>query len=211
MRALGFMVADKNMEACLHGLLGRDRWHLSIGCAPVNIDEEDVIVAAGHNDPGLFARGAELLRPFAGIYQRMVVMIDADWDGSPGTQTIQQCISRHLTNAGWSNDSGLAVVLDPEVDAWLWTRTDHTAKCLGWATWPALEGPLAAAGLWTANQPKPPRPKEAAAWALRLQREPRSSLVYRRLTETVGLGRCTDPAFVSLRDALRRWFPPEGP
>ncbi|MDX9723313.1 MAG: hypothetical protein RBU37_21355 [Myxococcota bacterium] len=209
MRALGFLVADKNMEACLHGLLGRDGWHQSLGCAPVDVGERDVFVAAGHSDPGLYAHGAELLRPFQGSYEHMVVMIDAEWSGSPGVDDIQRNISSHLSRAGWSGGRGLALVLNPEVDVWLWTRTEHTARCLGWRSWSSLCAALEDAGWWTAEQSKPPRPKEAAEWALRKVREPRSSRIYRRLAETVGLSRCNDPAFVALRDAFRRWFPPD--
>ncbi len=210
MRDLGFLVADKNMEACLHGLFGRGGWQRSLGCGPVAVAATDIHVAAGHHDPGLYARGDALLRPFGGKYAHMVMMIDAQWDGSPGAQAIKGRIDSHLGAAGWSQGNGLALVLDPEVDVWLWTRTDHTAKALGWGRWNDLEGPLATQAWWTPDQAKPPRPKEAAEWALRQRRKPRSSLVYRRLAESVGLGRCADGAFVALRDALRRWFPLEG-
>jgi len=210
MRDLGFLVADKNMEACLHGLFGRDGWRRSIRCGRVDVASTDVHVAAGHNDPGLYARGDELLRPFVGKYLHMVIMVDAEWEGSPGAQVIRARVDRHLTAAGWSDRKGLALVLEPEVDVWLWTRTDHTAKALGWERWSELDGPLATQALWAQGQAKPPRPKEAAEWALRQRRKPRSSLVYRRLAESVGLGRCTDEAFLTLKNALCRWFPLEG-
>lgn len=207
MRDLGFLVADKNIEACLHGLLEREDWHLSIGCAPVDVALDDVKVAAGQNDPGLYTRGADLLSPFSKRYRRMVVMLDSEWDGSPGPEGIEAQIKGHLSAAGWSHGTSLAVVLTPEVDVWLWTRTDHTARALGWARWSALQAPLATEGWWVAEQPKPNRPKEAAEWALRKVRKPRSSFVYKQLARTVGLGRCTDAAFITLRDTLRAWFP----
>ncbi|MCK6575631.1 hypothetical protein L6V77_31640 [Myxococcota bacterium] len=208
MRPLGFMVADKNMEASLLGLFGRDDWHRSMDCAPVDVVQDDVHVASGQADCGLYTRGNELLRPLAGQYEHMVIMVDAEWEGSPGAVLIRKQMAKHLISAGWANDRGLALVFEPEVDVWLWTRTDHTARALGWPNWSALEAALDADARWSASEAKPRRPKELAEWALRHQRKARSSLVYRRVAENVGLGRCTDPAFQRLRDALQRWFPP---
>ncbi len=105
---------------------------------------------------------------------------------------------------------GLALVLDPEVDVWLWTRTDHTARALGWPSWQTLQDVLERDQAWPEGEAKPPRPKETAEWALRQQRKPRSSTVYRQVAQTVGLGRCADPALQALRQTLQRWFPQEG-
>ncbi|TVQ95354.1 MAG: hypothetical protein EA398_17865 [Deltaproteobacteria bacterium] len=207
MRELGFLVADSNMAHSLHGLFGRDGWHLSVGCAAVEVGREDVHTAAGQCDPGLFVRAGELLRPFSARYRRMVVMVDAEWEGSPGAEAIRLRLRKHLEAAGWKEGTGLGLVLDPEVDAWLWTRTDHTARALGWSDWSTLEPALVEGGLWSAEQPKPPRPKEAAEWALRKSRKPRSSMIYEQVAGAVSLQRCGDPALAALRDALRRWFP----
>jgi hypothetical protein len=210
MRPLGFMVADKNMEACVHGLLSRSEWQKSIGCSLVDVAPQDVHVAAGHADPGLYSRGRDLLRPHAGSYEHMVVMVDAEWAGSPDPRSVQMRMREHLNGAGWSDDRSLALVFEPEVDLWLWTKTDHTARALGWPAWSQLDAALAAAGHWPPDAPKPPRPKEAAEWALRRQRKPRSSSVYRDVTANVGLGRCTDASYVALRNALQTWFPQAG-
>lgn len=210
MRTLGFLVADKNMEACLQGLFSRAGWHRSIGCAPVDVAEQDVHVAAGHADPGLYAHGGELLRPFRDKYAHMVVMVDAEWQGSPGPRAIATRLEAHLQSAGWAATHGLALVLDPEVDTWLWARGDHTARAMGWESWNQLHAALTVQKLWPADALKPPRPKEAAEWALRQRRKARSSLVYRRIAESVGLGHCVEPGFASFRKTLKIWFPAEG-
>lgn len=207
MRPLGFLVADKNMEACLLGLFQRDRWWRSVGCAQVDLSQRDIHVAAGSADPGLYSRGAELLRPFSDMYDRMVVMVDAEWSGSPGLQAIQERMRAHLEAAGWRADRALALVFEPEVDLWLWTKTDHTAQALGWPSWRALAPALDTHHWWPAGEPKPPRPKEAAEWALSQKRRPRSSAIYQRITSAIGLKHCVEPAFLSLREALRTWFP----
>ena len=209
MRPLGFFVADKNMEASLRGLFSRSEWHQSIGCTRVDVMPSDVRVASGYADPGLYAHAAELLRSESGIYERIVVMVDAEWEGSPGPLLIKERIRDHIVKAGWHAESGLALVIDPEVDVWLWTRTDHTARALGWPDWRTLKSALEAKSLWLPTSKKPTRPKEAAEWALREKKQARSSIVYQRFASSVGLGRCTDPSFLELRAALQKWFPVE--
>jgi hypothetical protein len=59
------------------------------------------------------------------------------------------------------------------------------------------------------GQVKPARPKEAVEHALNQKRQPRSSSVYRQLSEAVGFNRCTDPAFTELKSTLQQWFPVE--
>lgn len=60
-----FLVADKNMEAMVQGFLLREAFHLSLGCGAFNFDpREDLFVAAGHTDPGLYKKASELTRGF---------------------------------------------------------------------------------------------------------------------------------------------------
>jgi hypothetical protein len=42
------------------------------------------------------------------------------------------------------------------------------------------------------------------------KRQPRSSSVYRQLSQSVGFNRCTDQAFADLKTTLQQWFPLEG-
>ncbi len=209
MRPLLFLVADKNMEYALRGFFERNGWHRSVPCTRFEFDPgRDVRVATGHNDPGLYARADALLRPFHGSYERVVVMIDAHWQGTPGPAAIRKEIERHLRNAGWKEADSLALVLDPEVDVWLWSDSPHAAKALGWRSPSALRSALEAEGWLGTGDAKPKRPKEAAEWALRQRGKPRSSAIYRSITATVSIERCQDPALHTLRATLRRWFPP---
>ena len=54
------LVADSNMAATFRGYFKREKWHLSIGCAPFAIDTSvggDLIVDEGGNDPGVYTKG----------------------------------------------------------------------------------------------------------------------------------------------------------
>jgi len=81
MRDVVFLVADQTMQQVLEGFFGRDQFHRSLGCGAFTIDahvNRDVFTASGLNDPGLYLRGHELLRVYAGTYRHAVVMLDGD-------------------------------------------------------------------------------------------------------------------------------------
>jgi len=209
-----FFVADKNMAAAVGGLLERDQVHRVIGCAQFSFDaRRDIKVAEGQNDPGLFVRANELLRPLRAEYTHAVVIVDEEWNGSPGAALIEQKLSAHLADAGWTAANSLGLCVRPEADVWLWSDSPHSAKVLGWASWDVLRPKLEAQGFLTAGKAKPERPKEAAEWALRNspgKKVPRSSELYRKISSQVSVRRCEDHALIRLLSALRAWFPSEG-
>ncbi|NJL28558.1 MAG: hypothetical protein HC897_12045 [Thermoanaerobaculia bacterium] len=100
-------------------------------------------------------------------------------------------------------------MLDPELEAWLWSDSPHVDSVLGWKDRnPTLRAWLAEQGFLVEGAAKPSQPKEAVEKALRVVRKPRSSALYRQLAERVSFERCTDPAFARFKDVLRGWFGP---
>jgi len=211
-RDLLFYVADGNMKEAIRGFMGRGGLAQRVGCGTITFDARlDIKVAKGQNDPGVFTRGDELLRPFSGEYRHVVVIVDEEWEGSPGASAIHTRLHAHLRAEGWGA-TGLALVVRPEADIWLWTDTDHTANALGWANWTQLSAALREGSWLNDDAIKPERPKEAAEWALKTGPEyiKRSSALYRRVTSRVSASRCTDSAVETLLETLRVWFPAEG-
>lgn len=213
MNDLLFLVADKNMAEAVGGLLERDQIHRIVGCCRFEFDaRRDIKVAAGQNDPGLYVRANELLRPLATDYAHAVVIIDEEWDGSPGADDIERRLGEHLADAGWQEANSLALAVRPEADVWLWSDSPHSAAALGWSSWDALRPALETQGLLATGRTKPERPKEAAEWALRNcgHKAPRSAALYRQVASQVSILRCEDRALARLLNALRAWFPAEG-
>jgi hypothetical protein len=211
MRDCFFLVADKTMEQIIAGVAARDRFYLSLGCCPFDLDpERDVKVAVGKNDPGLYLCAAELLSPWLGEYKHAIVMLDAEWDGAPSAID-QKCeIERRLHQAGWSEDCVAAIVVEPEIDEWLWTGTIHTARALNWQSYEELETFLRSRGFLREGEQKPSRPKEAAQIAIREKRKPFSSAIHRYVAEKVSISRyCVEPGLCRLVETMRRWFPEE--
>lgn len=202
------------MAAAVAGLLERDQLHRIVGCAPFEFDaRRDIKVAEGQNDPGLYIRANELLRPLRAEYAQAVVIVDEEWNGSPGAVEIEKKLREHLDDAGWTHETSLGLVARPEADVWLWSDSPHSATALGWASWDVLRAKLEAQGLLTKGKTKPERPKEAAEWALRHsagKKAPRSSVIYRQVSSKVSIERCEDAALIRLLQALRTWFPAPG-
>lgn len=213
MNDLLFFVADRNMAAAVGGLLERDQIHHIVGCGAFAFDaRRDIKVAEGQNDPGLFTRANELLRPLAADYAHAVVIIDEEWNGSPGAAEIEQKLRAHLDDAGWTAGNSLGLCVRPEADVWLWSDSPHSATALGWTSWDVLRPRLEQEGLIGGGRAKPERPKEAAEWALRNspgKRVPRSSALYRQVSSQVSVQRCEDDCLMRLFNALRAWFPAE--
>lgn len=112
-----------------------------------------------------------------------------------------------MSAAGWKGNAA-AIVIDPELENWVWGHSPHVATALGWTDkeqgireWLLEEEFLA-----EATQAKPSRPKEAMEAVLRHVRRPRSSAIYRAIASTVSLAGCNDPSFVKFRQALHGWF-----
>ncbi|MFV8752117.1 methylation-associated defense system protein MAD4 [Nannocystaceae bacterium ST9] len=204
-----FFVADADMREAISGFLGRASVDRVIGCRRFDFDARRDIKVANEHDPGLYTRANELLRPFAGTYRHVVLVIDEDWGGSPGAERIRERLDEHLTEIGWPPPEGLGLVVQPEVDIWLWSDSPHSATAMGWRSWDELRPALTTEGWLNEGQVKPEQPKEAAEWALRKRQIRRSPALYRKIAEAVSIRRCEDRAVECLLETLRRWFPAE--
>jgi hypothetical protein len=116
-------------------------------------------------------------------------------------------VEQRLATNGWA-DRARAIVIDPELESWVWSKSPEVDKALGWAGHvPALRPWLTQNGWLHESEAKPARPKEAMDAALRVVRRPRSSAIFRELAERVSFRRCTDAAFGKLITTLQTWFP----
>lgn len=121
---------------------------------------------------------------------------------------LEQEVERRLSSSGWE-DRAAAVVIDPELEIWVWNDSPHVEAVLGWDTGTSsLRDWLRQKGWLAEGTSKPTQPKRAVEEALRISRKPRSSAIYQQLAQRVSIDRCVDPSFVRLRQILTRWFSP---
>jgi hypothetical protein len=200
-RDIMFLLADGGMEQVLRGFLGRDQFHRSLGCGKFEFDPAQDVIVAATKDPGVYGTAHELLRPYERTHQRAVVIVDADWSGSPGAAAIEEHISQRMA-CRWQEFA--VIVIAPELEAWIMNENAHLARIFRCPE--NYRQILQQAGCWPNNLPKPPRPKEALE---HLKKHHKVRVVYadfRKLVAVMSVTQCQDPAFNKLRDHLRVWF-----
>jgi hypothetical protein len=196
------LAADKNMELAVRGLLSTRA--PALGIRKVSFDT----FSHPERDPGCRLKSHEFLRGLAASYAHSIVLFDRDGCGAGGRSRaeLETEVAAQLETSGWANRAAV-VVLDPELEVWVWAQSPHVEQVLGWrGTAQGLRLRLVERGFWNAGEDKPHAPKEAVEYALWLARKPRSSAIYQRLAETVTLAGCADEAFSKLRSTLSSWF-----
>ena len=216
-RPIIFLVADKNMNEVFKTFLQRDQFHRSLGCGGFEFDEKRDLVRHPRKDPGVYNEAHVFLRPYLATHERAVVVLDAEWDGSPGSQTIHDDISGRLAAERWEEFA--VIVIDPELENWIWvTQTqpdssigvhDLVVSSFNYRSDQPLKEFLQERDNWREDIEKPKQPKEAVEKVLRLTNTPRSSALYRKIVCRASVTGCVDPAFQELVAVLRQWFPLE--
>lgn len=210
MRDCVFLVADKNMEATFVGFLTRDRFYESLGIRPFDFDaDRDIIVDTGGNDPGIYNRGPELIRPYQQEYHYAVIVLDNDWSGSPGVDAIERHITENMLKTGWNWENFVVIVIDPELEVWILQDNQNVKDACRFKEDISLREWLTSRQLWDANTPKSKDPKQAIETILKTSKTPRSANIYKQIASKVSVKKCIDPAFQKLCSQLQVWFPPD--
>ena len=196
------VVADTHMLASIETLLQKRQRDLGIEMAAFQVRRHP------DSDPGCRLTTVEEVRDALGDFDRLLVIFDYDGCGSTEPpEEIEKKVEADLARNGWKGRSK-AIVIVPELESWIWGRSEGAARALHWRRgFTALRAWLAEKGLWPPANPKPPDPKKAAEQVLRLRREKLDADFYRDLASHADFRDCRDPAFCALRDTLRDWYP----
>jgi len=198
---LVILAADKNIEYMLRGVLSRPQ---ALNVEPLVCD----FFIHPEHDPGCLLKGVSFLGSFVNIYSHALILFDREGCGQEKLEreTLENNLEADLANSGWGNRAS-AIVLDPELEVWVWSDSPHVEVALGWKDkQPNLKSWLVDKGFLKAQDIKPDRPKEAMEVALREARKPRSSAIYQELARSVSFNRCSDLSFLKLRTTLENWF-----
>lgn len=195
------LVADSDMKAAIEQLFERPK---SLGTR----DFKFKVLKHQKHDPGCFKNSEEILDLYCSDTEHALVILDYDWGGVPASNgselegKLEQSLNKRYEE-GWAK----AVVIEPELEAWVFSTSPHVAKILGWPSNQDLRSFLTSSDLWMPEEPKPNDPKVALETALRRRQIPRSPSIYRQLAERVSTRSCTDRSFVRLKSLLKGWFP----
>lgn len=199
-RDLVALIADKNIEGALRGLLSRPQ---ALGLREISCD----LYVHPERDPGCRLRAHHFLKPFAHRYAHALVVFDREGSGRDEAErtALERQVEGLLSSSGW-DDRAAAVVIDPELEVWVWNDSPHVERALDWSGGISLREWLMQKGWLREGATKPAQPKTAVEEALRLAHRPRSSSMYHELARRVSTDRCVDPAFLKLRQTLAGWF-----
>ncbi len=198
------LVADQDMLFSVRGLLLRCA---SFGVRHVSFD----IYPHPEHDPACLLQSHNFLRSFSNSHTHALVMFDREGCGKEdlARQELETRVEKLPAQNGW-DDRAAAIVLDPELEIWVWTNSPQLEIILGWqGRQPTLRSWLINQGFSNDLLAKPNQPKEALKKALRLRDKKPSSSIFRQLAESLSLDTCTDLAFAKFRETLKRWFPLE--
>lgn len=192
------LVPDKNTEHAVRAVLEREH---SLGIRKIAFD---ILVDPGR-DGGVRLRGAQILQAQAGRYHHGGLIFDYEGSGAnTAPMDLETQIDQQL-NATWGLKAK-AIVIEPEVDTWMWGAETHIKEVIGWDAEVGIRDWLRARGFVFTPDQKPVRPKEALEAVFREAKAPRSSAHYSSIASRLSLRNCTDPAFIRLRSALQSWF-----
>lgn len=195
------LVADKQMEFAVKGLLNRSQ-ALQIRAIQYEIYQHPL------RDSGCRFRSAVFLQPFVNLYDRALVMFDKKGCGQEEKTRIEleKAVEDDLSASGW-DDRAAVIVIDPELENWVWADSPHVDFVLGWqAKKPNLRSWLQTQGFLQMGQSKPFSPKKAMKEALRIAQKAQSAAIFYELAQRASIKQCSDPAFLKFKAILAEWF-----
>lgn len=202
-RDLLILVADLDMDQTFRGILERNQ---ALDISNINFD----IRRHPRRDSGCRTGAVDFLRSFLRTYRHALVVFDRHGSGSmDAREVLRDEVEAGLRNNGWEGRAR-AIVIDPELETWVWSNSEVIPEVLGWnGNLASLRQWLRDQGYWPTDTNKPPDPKAAMKRVMYKTRTRRSSRKFYELATRVSLVRCQDPAFHDLRTTLQTWFPVE--
>lgn len=118
------LTADKNTEYGIRGLLSRSA---SFGVRSIQLD----IFVHPHHDPGCAREAQDFLRPFLRYYRHALVMFDSVGSGREtlSAEALSAEVRGRIAASGWG-DRAEVIVLDPEIEVWVFPTSGQVERCL---------------------------------------------------------------------------------
>lgn len=206
MKELAILLADKDAEAALKGLLKRSA---ALGICPLPENTYDVFVHPLH-DHACYFRAHEYMRRCLSTHHRLLVIFDYHGCGAEhqfSSIEAEKNVEKELSRCGWENRC-CAIAIDPELEIWVWSDSPHVEIELGWrGKQTSIREWLVQKSLLEPHEAKPKDPKKAMKAILKEAHKPLSSAIFGDLAKNVGFSSCVDRAFLKFKETLQRWFP----
>jgi len=208
-RPLVILVADGTMRAVFQAFFKRSRFFDTLECAQFDFDpKSEVFNDPLHTDGGVHKRCDELLRGYQRTHERALVVIDQQFGGERPANEIREEMLDRLRRSGWDNERVQVVVIDPELEVWLWQDNANVEQAL--RSDGTLRQALIRSGEWPEHTDKPLQPKETIQRLIKANRAGAPMAVYATIAGKVAVSRCTDASFAIFKATVQNWFPTVG-
>lgn len=164
------------------------------------------------------SKAVELLRPYLRSHDHALLLRDLEGSGqeASGRQALEKTLNAELQAAGWSAQRATALVVEPELEAWLRFGSSHMIQAMeeraraNQALLPQCAAQISGAievhgGMAEGGKPK--RPKEVFREVLKFYRIPPANAIMGHLANVESLKGCQVSSFLQLCATLRGWFP----
>lgn len=202
------LTADLQMNRVVEALLQHRR--PSLGISP---DFSCEVGRHPQQDSGCRTASQTILNPLRNA--QCNVMVIFDWHGSGAASIaaaeLESDLERQYERDGWAVGRVAFVVIEPELDAWVFGASfQRLQRAIDWSQPQPIREWLESRGYLQPGAAKPQDPKRAVDEILALHSKHRSAKLYADLARNASLARCQDRAFQKFRNTLQRWFPAGG-
>lgn len=160
----------------------------------------------------------ELLRPYQRLCSHALIIRDLHGSGweNKGAAALEEVIKQEMVVKGWNTERCDAIVVEPEIEAWLRFDSTHlhqlirdrARRKIEWEDLliqPLIDDLIEKQGGKNSHG-KPKQPKEAFEEILRAFGIQRSNALYGHLASVESLKGCAVPSFNRLNQTLCSWF-----
>ncbi|MBL8214450.1 MAG: hypothetical protein JNK87_27255 [Bryobacterales bacterium] len=156
------VVADKSIEEVLKCLLKR---YQAFGTAPL-LQDFRVFRIPKMTDGAILKRSHLYLIDARRNETAAMVICDRHGSGAGGSrEELEARIEANIRQSGAFSEC-CAIVIDPELENWIWTKSPRLDQAIGWNRQPKLRHWLVQEGLLEVDAVKPANPKLALERAL---------------------------------------------
>ena len=198
------LTSDRQMQRTVETLLNHRR--PALGIRQIDAD----VVRHPRKDPGCRGNAGALINSKRNLYRKAMVIFDYDGCGERRRTApdLEIALEREYAGVGWGPDRIAFLVIEPELEAWLFGGSDaHLRNAVSWPRPDTIQEWLQTQGHLQPGQGKPADPKAAIEAVLTQSQIPLSSEIFEAQARRVSLARCQDRAFQKFRSTLQRWFP----
>lgn len=212
-RNVVFLVPCNAINMSVTGFFERENVFTEIECEEIDFQPgRDINKVSTGKDHGVWSKAHLYMQPLVSVYEKAVVLIDAQFPGSPGALQIKSDIEENMRGVGWNDEDFVVCVFDPELEALMWQEDNgllseiikFNAHDDGINQWLKDDG-------WIdETEVVPSQPKEALEKALKLNRTGKNirlSVVCKKYAKQTDFVNCIHAEFTSLIQQFQQWFP----